>query len=72
MAQITWKSKAELEAEVAERQRQAQIAELERMLGERIQAKIRLEATGGTPEEVAEVQDEINAILEAIRNANTA
>jgi len=72
MANIPWKTQAELDAEAAERQRQADIAAHEQAIRERQQAYVALLTTGATEAELAECKDEIQQLLDALevlRNA---
>ena len=72
MATIPWKTKTELDAEAAEKQRQAAIAAYEKAIRERQQAYVALLTTGATEAELAECKDEIQQLLDALevlRNA---
>ena len=63
---IPYKTKEQKLAEQAERERQRQINELERLLEERYAAHNRLLATDADPAEIEEVKDEIALILEEL------
>lgn len=63
MAKIPWKTKAEIDAEKAQQERQRQISKLENLLRERYEAHSRLLATDADEDEIEEVKQEITAIL---------
>ncbi|HHY47087.1 MAG TPA: hypothetical protein GX506_07305 [Firmicutes bacterium] len=66
MAQITWKSKAELDAEAAERQKQADIQAHEAAIKERQQAYVALLSTGAAQAELDECKAEIQMLMQSL------
>ena len=73
MAQIPWKTQAELDAEASERQRQAAIQAHEQAIRERQQAYVALLTTGATEAELADCKAEIETLLDSLgvlRNAS--
>ena len=75
MATIPWKTQAELDAEAAEREKQAAIATHEQAIHKRQQAYVALLTTGATEAELAECKNEIQQLLDALevlRNAYPA
>ena len=72
MANIPWRTQAELDAEAAERERQTAIQAHEQAIRERQRAYVALLTTGATEAELAECKAEIQALLdslEVLRNA---
>ena len=72
MAQIPWKTQAELDAEAAEKQRQAAIAAYEKAIRERQQAYVALLTTGATEAELADCKAEIQALLDSLEVLRSA
>ena len=73
MANIPWRTQAELDAEAAERERQTAIQAHEQAIRERQRAYVALLTTGATEAELAECKAEIQALLdslEVLRNAS--
>lgn len=63
MLKVPYKTREEKIAEQAERERQRQINELEKLLKERYEAHSRLLATDASEEDIDEVKGEIALIL---------
>ena len=72
MATIPWKTQAELDAEAAEKQRQAAIAAYEKAIRERQQAYVALLTTGATEAELADCKAEIQQLLDALEVLRSA
>ena len=72
MAQIPWKTQAELDAEAAERQRQAAIQAHEQAIRERQQAYVALLTTGATQAELDTCLTEIQQLLDALEVLRSA
>lgn len=66
MARIPWVTQEQLDAEAAERQRQADVESHERAIKERQQAYVALLTTGGTQQELDECKGEIQALLDGL------
>jgi hypothetical protein len=72
VAKIPWRTQAELDAETAERQRQATIHAHEQAIHERQQAYMALLTTGATEAELDDCKAEIQALLDSLEVLRSA